>query len=68
MSRRADGERDHDLNKLEDYLAQPRTLDDLTNRFDCSRRTIYRYITDLQDSGVNVVRIGVSRPTQYKLA
>ena len=67
MSRREEGERDADVNKLRKALARPRTMDQLTGKFNVDRRTIYRWMDVLTDAGAQIGRIGVGRPTLYRI-
>ena len=50
--------------KLVDLLETPRTIEDLCSEMLISRRTVYRYLTRLADSGVPVVG-SLKRPTRY---
>ena len=65
MSRRPDGERDEMVGRLHDLLAEPRTMKQLVAWLDVDRRTVHRYIDDLQAAGCQIVR-AVGRPTKYQ--
>ena len=64
----ATGQRATTIYRLKKYLARPRTMDQLTERFDVQRRAIFRYFDSIQDEGIAVSRVGVGRPTRYKIA
>lgn len=67
MSRRPPGEREKDIERLRKALKKSRTMDDLVATLDVDRRTVYRYLDDLQEQGVQVTRVGLSRPTRYQI-
>ncbi len=68
MSRRPDGERDESIDKLRGYLAEPRTMRQLTAWLAVDRRTVFRYLEDIESDGEAVSRVGLGRPTRYRLA
>ena len=68
MSRRPDGERAADVERLREYLAQPRSMKQLTAWLGVNRRTVYRYLEALRADGTPVSRVGLGRPTKYQLA
>lgn len=58
-----------DLDKLvalKNLLAEPRTMEQLTQELDLSERTIFRNFGRLKELwDLEVERVGLSRPTQY---
>lgn len=68
MSRRAEGERAADVERLRGYLREPRTMRQLTAWLGVDRRTVYRYVAELRADGAEIVRVGMGRPTKYRLA
>ena len=68
MSRRVYGEREKELQKLSKALKRPRTMTDLVYLMGVDRRTVYRYLDDLRVKGLNVARVGLGRPTKYKIS
>jgi len=48
-------------------LKQPRTLKELEKWAGISRRTVFRYLALLKDRGQNVERVGLTRPTKYRI-
>ena len=55
------------LDSLKKLLRQPRTLMELEDGAGISRRTVFRYLAVLKERGFNVVKWGLSRPTQYRI-
>lgn len=43
------------------------TLEDLQERASISRRTVFRYLSILKGRGHDVVRVGLTRPTRYRI-
>lgn len=68
MSRRPEGERDASLARLKGYLTEPRSMAQLTAWLGVHRRTVFRYFDDLEADGDRIVRVGLGRPTKYRLA
>jgi transcriptional regulator GlxA family with amidase domain len=62
-----DGVREAVVERLRKYLVRPRTMEQLTTRFDVEPRSIFRYFSTLYDEGYIVSRVGVGRPTRYKI-
>jgi predicted DNA-binding transcriptional regulator YafY len=60
-----------DLEKLvvlRDLLSEPRTMVELTQELDLKERTIFRNFERLKELwDLDVVRMGITRPTQYVL-
>lgn len=48
-------------------LRRPRTLKELEIEAGISRRTVFRYLVLLKDRGQNVERVGLTRPTKYRI-
>ena len=65
--RRTTGDRVYDLDRLKKALEEPRTIRYLESRFCVSRATIHRWLKELEDLGVGLKRLDVSRPTKYQL-
>lgn len=55
------------LKKLKKWLEQktPRTVEEMEDKFDISRRTVYRYLELLREDGVVIRRADWSRPTRF---
>ncbi len=68
MSGRPDGERDDAIDRLRGYLSEPRTMKQLTMWLAVDRRTVFRYLDDIEADGETVSRVGLGRPTRYRLA
>ena len=51
---------------LVQLLAKPLTVDDLAEALGVSRRTVYRYLTKLANSGAPIVA-SLTRPTEYRI-
>lgn len=67
MARREKGAAEADIERLGKFLQRPRTLDAMQKHLHgASRRTVHRYLSALHDGGISVIRLGVSRPTQYQ--
>lgn len=43
------------------------SIDQLMNHFDVTRRTIYRYLSTIEEMDIGLMRIGTSRPTYYTI-
>ena len=54
-----------DLDRLERYLHQPRTMPELVREFARDRKTIFRWLKALDTRGARVIRVGFARPTLY---
>lgn len=66
MTNRPSGERVADLEKLRVFLLlRPRTVDEMCSLLGVGRRTVYRYLDELESPPL--VRVGVSRPTRYSM-
>ena len=57
-----------DLKRFAKALRKPRTMEQLVDRFDVDRRTVYRWMRELEGEGCLVVRVGLGRPTKYQIA
>lgn len=55
------------LDQLVTLLIKERTVDELMDKLEVSRSTVYRYLDRLQEQGTRVVG-SVGRPTRYILA
>jgi predicted ArsR family transcriptional regulator len=49
-------------------LKSPRTVDELADLVGVSRRTVFRWLTVLSESGHEVQRVNISRPTKYQIS
>lgn len=67
MARRPVGDRDELLKKLHTYLAQPRTMTQLTKKLGVGERSVYGYLSDLEGWGHKVARVGMKRPYRYQI-
>ena len=56
-----------DTRKLAKRLAKPQTIEQLTKHFGRDRATVYRWMTKLRQEGVLIERVGMTRPTQYRI-
>lgn len=57
-----------DLRPLIKSLQSPRTLRELVLLHGVDRRTIYRWFVRLEAGGQCVERVGLERPTRYRLS
>ena len=56
------------LKKMVKKLSRPRTVDELAELVGISRRTVFRWLSVLDDQGVRVYRANLGRPTKYQIA
>ena len=56
-----------DLQPLIESLRRPSTLRELAQLYGVDRRTIFRWFGILADKGMVVERVGIGRPTRYRL-
>jgi len=56
-----------DIDDFEKFLQQPRTVEDLMEKFSLSERSTYRYLKVLEEMEVRLVRLGAGRPTKYQV-
>ena len=68
MGRRANKDLEQDLARLCEALSEPRTMRYLVNRFHVHRSTIHRWLQELINEGVEVMRVGTGRPTRYVIS
>lgn len=68
MARRAEGLVGADLDRLWKLLERPHTVEEICWHLGAKPRTVYRYLEALEAQGRFVVRLGASRPTQYRQA
>jgi predicted ArsR family transcriptional regulator len=55
------------LKQLRQRLEKPRTVEWLSHDLGVSVPTVYRYLKLLVEDGSNVQRVGIGRPTQYRI-
>jgi len=55
------------LSQLKRKLRAKKSVTDLAEELGVSRRTIYRYLKILDDQGIRVHRVGITRPTLYRI-
>lgn len=55
------------LRRIRRRLKHAHTVEQLTEAFGISRSTLYRYLKILEERGFRVSRVGIGRPTQYKV-
>ncbi len=58
---------DTKLEAVRKKLKRPRTVDELAEAVDVSRRTIFRWLAVLQERGHDVQRVNLGRPTEYQI-
>ena len=54
------------IQRLLDLLETPRTIEELMTALGVKRRSVYRYLTRLEESGAEIVGT-LSRPTKYRI-
>jgi len=64
MARREEVLVEKDLKKLSVYLRSPRTMEQICDKFDITRTTVYSWFGKMNSQ---VTRVGTSRPTLYKV-
>lgn len=55
------------LKRFKALLRRSSTLKELETGAGISKRTVFRYLVRLKDEGYNVVRVGFTRPTKYRI-
>ena len=55
------------LAKVRNLLKKPRTVKEIAFEIGADIRTIYRYLHILKSRGLSVHRVGIRRPTYYKI-
>lgn len=66
--RRTEEDFDADLERLRKWLDKPRTMASLTARYGIAERTMRKWFASLTERGHIVERVGLTRPTMYRLA
>ena len=69
MPRNPDGEHGKDLRALKQFLdvARGRTLEEIREQLGIDERTAHRWLTQLEQDGVALVRLGIGRPVKYAI-